>query len=111
MAFSSPDCQVSLAKAIAVATAPCNVILLAIRLSSQVSHGWHPDGVGVSVLEHLLGVHATVPHDPGDSLEENWRMHPDAFVVPATPGGRETSVPVTPWLGPMFKTSCTNGRY
>jgi superfamily I DNA and/or RNA helicase len=42
-----------------------------------VSQGSHPDGVSVSVLEHLLGTHKTVPRDRGIFLEESWRMHPD----------------------------------
>ncbi|MFL6247891.1 MAG: TM0106 family RecB-like putative nuclease [Thermoanaerobaculia bacterium] len=75
--------QVSLANAIAVATAARNVVLLGDPLQlAQVSQGSHPDGVSVSVLEHLLGSHNTVPPDRGIFLEESWRMHPDvcAFV-------------------------------
>jgi uncharacterized protein len=69
--------QVSLANAIAVSTAARNVILLGDPLQlAQVSQGYHPDGVGASVLEHLLGNHATVPPERGIFLEHTWRMHP-----------------------------------
>ncbi|HEX7833436.1 MAG TPA: TM0106 family RecB-like putative nuclease, partial [Thermoanaerobaculia bacterium] len=69
--------QVSLANAIAVATSARNVILLGDPLQlAQVSQGSHPNNAGVSVLEHLLGDHATVPPDRGIFLEESWRMHP-----------------------------------
>lgn len=70
--------QVSLANALAAATAARNVVLLGDPLQlAQVSQGSHPDGVSVSVLEHLLGAHKTVPRDRGVFLEESWRMHPD----------------------------------
>jgi uncharacterized protein len=75
--------QVSLANAVAVATAARNVVLLGDPLQlAQVSQGTHPEGVGGSVLEHLLDTHATVPRDRGIFLEHTWRMHPDvcAFV-------------------------------
>src|SRR5439155_8668214 len=44
---------------------------------AQVSQGTHPDGVGASVLEHLLGDHLTVPPDMGILLDRTRRMHPD----------------------------------
>lgn len=75
--------QVSLANALAAATSARNVVLLGDPLQlAQVSKGSHPHGAGVSVLEHLLGPHATVPADRGIFLKESWRMHPDvcAFV-------------------------------
>lgn len=75
--------QVSLANALAVATAARNVVLLGDPLQlAQVSQGSHPPGAEVSVLEHLLGEHATVRPDRGLFLEETRRMHPDvcAFV-------------------------------
>ncbi|HEV7763531.1 MAG TPA: TM0106 family RecB-like putative nuclease [Thermoanaerobaculia bacterium] len=69
--------QVSLANAIAVSTAARNVILLGDPLQlAQVSQGAHPDGAGGSVLEHLLGKHATVPPDRGIFLGHTRRMHP-----------------------------------
>jgi len=44
---------------------------------AQVSQGTHPEGVGASVLEHLLGDHLTVPEDCGIFLDRTRRMHPD----------------------------------
>jgi predicted RecB family nuclease len=76
--------QVSLADALAMATNAGNVILLGDPLQlAHVSVGTHPDGVGASVLEHLLadesapgGVHETVPDDRGVFLDRTFRMHP-----------------------------------
>lgn len=75
--------QVSLANAIAVSTATRNLVLLGDPLQlAQVSQGAHPDHAGDSVLQHLLGTHATVPPDRGIFLAHTWRMHPSvcAFV-------------------------------
>ncbi|HEX6640298.1 MAG TPA: AAA domain-containing protein, partial [Thermoanaerobaculia bacterium] len=70
--------QVSLANALAVSTAARNIILLGDPLQlAQVSQGSHPDRTGDSVLEHLLGTHATVPPERGIFLEHTRRMHPD----------------------------------
>jgi predicted RecB family nuclease len=70
--------QVSLANALAVSTAAKNVVLLGDPLQlAQVSQGTHPQRSGISVLEHLLGDHATVPSNRGIFLEHTWRMHPD----------------------------------
>jgi predicted RecB family nuclease len=70
--------QVSLADALAMGTAARNVILLGDPLQlAQVSRGTHPEGVGASVLEHLLGTHATVPAEMGIFLDHTRRMHPD----------------------------------
>src|SRR5262249_36906648 len=69
--------QVSLADALAMGTAARNVILLGDPLQlAQVSQGTHPEGVGASVLEHLLAAHATVPADMGMFIDRTRRMHP-----------------------------------
>jgi len=76
--------QVALADALAMATNAENVILLGDPLQlAHVSVGTHPDGAGVSVLEHLLadeaapgGVHGTLPDDRGVFLDRTFRMHP-----------------------------------
>src|SRR5882724_9089639 len=67
--------QVALADALAMGTAARNLILLGDP--SQLAQGTHPEGVGVSVLEHLLGDHLTVPPDLGIFLDRTRRMHPD----------------------------------
>jgi predicted RecB family nuclease len=70
--------QVSLADALAMATAARNVVLVGDpQQLAQVLQGTHPDGVEVSVLQHLLGEHATVPPDAGIFLERTFRLHPD----------------------------------
>jgi superfamily I DNA and/or RNA helicase len=55
-----------------------------------VSQAIHPPGAGPSVLEHLLGDHATVPRDRGFFIDETRRMHPDVcrFVSEAVYEGR-----------------------
>jgi superfamily I DNA and/or RNA helicase len=37
----------------------------------------HPLGAGVSVLDHLLGEHTTIPSERGLFIDETRRMHPD----------------------------------
>ncbi|HXH97737.1 MAG TPA: ATP-binding protein, partial [Gaiellaceae bacterium] len=70
--------QVSLADALAVGTAARTLVLLGDPLQlAQVTQGIHPDGSGVSVLEHLLGDAQTIPPERGLFLERSWRMHPD----------------------------------
>jgi superfamily I DNA and/or RNA helicase len=43
----------------------------------QVLQGSHPEGTETSVLQHLLGEHATIPPDRGLFLERTFRLHPD----------------------------------
>jgi uncharacterized protein len=70
--------QVSLADALAMATCARNVILVGDpQQLAQVIQGSHPDGAGVSVLQHLLEGHATIPPDRGLFLERTYRLHPD----------------------------------
>jgi predicted RecB family nuclease len=70
--------QVSLADALAMGTAARNVILLGDPLQlAQVSQGTHPEGTGLSVLEHLLGTRSTVAPEMGIFLDRTRRMHPD----------------------------------
>jgi uncharacterized protein len=70
--------QVALADALAMGTAARNLILLGDPSQlAQVSQGTHPEGVGASVLEHLLGDHLTVSPDMGIFLDRTRRMHPD----------------------------------
>ncbi|MGE0065833.1 MAG: TM0106 family RecB-like putative nuclease [Solirubrobacterales bacterium] len=88
--------QVSLADALALATAARNVILLGDpQQLPQVSQAAHPDGSSLSVLEHLLGDRQTVEADRGAFLAETWRMHPDvaAFVSELMYDGRLRSAP------------------
>ncbi len=70
--------QVSLADALALATAARNVILLGDpQQLPQVSQATHPAGSSLSVLEHLLGKAQTIEPERGVFLDRTWRMHPD----------------------------------
>jgi predicted RecB family nuclease len=69
--------QLSLADSLAAGTAARNLILLGDPLQlPHVSQAVHPEGTSLSVLEHLLGGHATVPPERGIFLTETRRMHP-----------------------------------
>jgi uncharacterized protein len=86
--------QLALADAIASANAARNLVLLGDPLQlSQVSQAEHPDGSGASVLEHILGGHATLPDTEGVFLSETRRMHPDVcrFISQQIYEGRLTS--------------------
>jgi uncharacterized protein len=88
--------QVSLADALAMGTAARNVVLLGDPLQlAQVSQATHPAGTEASVLEHLLGEHATIPPDRGVFLERTRRMHPDVcrFVSEVVYEGRLHGIP------------------
>ncbi len=88
--------QLSLADALAAGTAARNLILLGDPLQlPQVSQATHPQGTNASILQHLLGIHATVPEDRGVFLTETWRMHPDVcrFISDEVYEGRLSSHP------------------
>ncbi|MDX6618448.1 MAG: hypothetical protein QOK36_834, partial [Gaiellales bacterium] len=69
--------QLSLADALAAGASARNLILLGDPLQlPHVSQAVHPAGTSLSVLQHLLGEHATIPGDRGVFLEETRRMHP-----------------------------------
>jgi uncharacterized protein len=88
--------QMSLADALAMGTCARNVVLLGDPLQlAQVSQGTHPEGAGASILEHLLGEHATIPENMGLFLERTRRMHPDVcrFISEVVYEGRLEGVP------------------
>ena len=69
--------QMSLANALAVSGAAQSLVLLGDpQQLEQPQKGSHPDGVGVSALEHVLGGAATMPPDRGLFLPTTWRLHP-----------------------------------
>ncbi len=69
--------QMSLANALAVSGAANSLVLLGDpQQLEQPQKGSHPDGVGVSALEHVLGGAATMPPDRGLFLPTTWRLHP-----------------------------------
>ena len=88
--------QLSLADAVASTNAAHNLILLGDPLQlAQVAQAEHPGGSGASVLEHVLGEHATIPATRGVFLSETRRMHPDVcrFISEQIYEGRLTSHP------------------
>jgi uncharacterized protein len=69
--------QMSLANALAVSQAAPNVVLLGDpQQLEQPQKGSHPDGIGVSALEHVLDGHQTIPPDRGIFLPETYRLPP-----------------------------------
>ena len=88
--------QLSLADVVAMGGATTRVILLGDpQQLSQPARGTHPEGAGVSALEHLLGEHDTIPEGRGLFLATTWRMHPDVcgFVSEMFYEGRLASHP------------------
>src|SRR5215510_9387596 len=88
-------------------TAARNVVLLGDPPQlAQVSQGIHPPGTEVSVLEHLLGEHATIPPEKGVFLERTRRMHPDVcrFISDVVYEGRLEGVPDVAQQGTAFGT-------
>lgn len=69
--------QMSLANATAVAPATKTLILLGDpQQLDQPTQGSHPDGTGVSSLEHVLQGEHTISEDRGLFLETTYRLHP-----------------------------------
>jgi uncharacterized protein len=69
--------QMSLANALAVSGAADSMVLLGDpQQLDQPTKGSHPDGVGVSALEHILGDQQTIPDDRGIFLPTTWRLCP-----------------------------------
>ena len=69
--------QMSLANVLAVTRAAHNIVLLGDpQQLEQPKKGTHPEGVGLSALQHMLGSHATIPAGRGIFLPETWRLSP-----------------------------------
>ena len=88
--------QFSLANAVAVSCAARSLVLLGDpQQLAQPTRALHPGGAGVSVLEHLLEGHDTIPPDRGIFLATSWRMHPaiTSYVSDLAYDGRLTSAP------------------
>lgn len=70
--------QMSLANVVAVAQSARTLVLLGDpQQLDQPTQGTHPDGAGVSSLEHVLGSAHTISADRGLFLEKTWRLHPE----------------------------------
>lgn len=69
--------QMSLANVLAVSpAAPVLILLGDPQQLEQPSQGSHPDGTGVSALDHILKGHKTISKTQGLFLERTWRLHP-----------------------------------
>jgi predicted RecB family nuclease len=69
--------QMSLANVLAVSHAANSLVLLGDpQQLNQPEKATHPDGVGISALQHVLGDHHTMPPDRGIFLPLTWRMSP-----------------------------------
>ena len=76
--FVDEAAQMSLANVLAVTqAAPAMVLLGDPRQLEQPTKATHPDGTGVSALDHILGGAQTIQPDMGLFLEQSWRMHPE----------------------------------
>jgi len=76
--FVDEAAQMSLANVLAVSQACKALVLLGDpQQLEQPTRGSHPDGTGVSALDHLLQGKATIGEDEGLFLDETWRLHPD----------------------------------
>ncbi|MFI5226982.1 MAG: TM0106 family RecB-like putative nuclease [Candidatus Limnocylindrales bacterium] len=69
--------QLSLANVVAMGGAARSIVLVGDpNQLPQVSSGIHPDGAGVSALEHIVGDAETIAADRGLFLDITFRMHP-----------------------------------
>jgi uncharacterized protein len=87
--------QFSLANAVAVSSAARSMVLLGDpQQLTQPTQAVHPDGAGISALDHLLDGHDTIPGDRGVFLDQTYRMHPaiTSFVSQTSYDGRLASV-------------------
>ncbi|MEY9583332.1 TM0106 family RecB-like putative nuclease [Sinorhizobium fredii] len=76
--FVDEAAQMSLANVLAVAQAGPTLVLLGDpQQLEQPTQGSHPDGTGVSALDHLLRGQKTISPEQGLFLEKTWRLHPD----------------------------------
>ena len=70
--------QMSLANVLAVSpAAPALVLIGDPQQLDQPTQGTHPDGTGVSSLEHIIGEQQTISSDQGLFLGTTWRLHPE----------------------------------
>ncbi len=78
MLFVDEAAQMSLANVLAVSQAARTVVLIDDpQQLDQPTQGGHPDGTGVSTLDHILAGDKTLPPEKGLFLQETWRLHPD----------------------------------
>ena len=69
--------QMSLANVLAASGAATSIVLLGDpQQLDQPEKGSHPEGVGASALEHIIGDHPTIPPARGIFLPVTWRLAP-----------------------------------
>jgi uncharacterized protein len=69
--------QMSLANVLAASAAATSIVLLGDpQQLDQPRKGSHPEGVGASALEHIIGDHPTIPPERGIFLPVTWRLAP-----------------------------------
>jgi len=88
--------QMSLANTLACTVAADALVLLGDpQQLEQPSKGVHPDGVGLSALQHMLGEHKTMPPERGEFLSVTRRLAPDicGFTSECFYEGRLTPLP------------------
>ena len=102
--------QMALANVLAASAAAKSIVLLGDpQQLEQPTRANHPDGAGVSALEHLLDGHPTIQPHQGLFLEHTWRLHPSicAFTsevfyenrLQSRPGLEHQRSDGHPWLG------------
>ena len=75
--FVDEAAQMSLANVLAVSQATDSLVLLGDpQQLEQPLKAAHPDGVGISALQYVLGDAETMPDDRGIFLPVTWRMSP-----------------------------------
>ena len=90
--------QMSLANVVAMGGSTSSIVLLGDpNQLPQVSQGSHPDGAGVSALEHVVGRAPTIAPDRGLFLDVTYRLHPlvNDFISPIFYEDRLTTDPST----------------
>ena len=88
--------QLSLANTLAVSGAATDLVLLGDpQQLAQPSKGTHPDGAGVSALDHVLAGAVTIGAERGLFLDRSFRMQPDIcrFVSTVSYDGRLEPAP------------------
>ena len=69
--------QMSLANVLAMSPCARNLVLLGDpQQLEQPQKGSHPEGTGVSALQHVIGEGSVMPKKKGLFLEQTWRLHP-----------------------------------
>ena len=76
--FADEAGQMSLVNVLAATQAAGSIVLLGDpQQLEQPTKGSHPEGVGLSALQHLLGEHLTMLSTQGVFLPETWRLSPE----------------------------------